>query len=149
MQRSLTKESRQAGFTFIEIMVAMMILVILIGVAGFTYVRYIARARVVGARNQIESFGIALNSYYLDTGRYPTAEQGLAALWEKPLLEPVPAGWSGPYLNKKVPVDPWGHPYEYTTPGPNGLPFAIRSLGADGAEGGEGNDADVVSWSDA
>ena len=60
----------------------------------------------------------------------------------------MPAQWSGPYLNKKVPKDPWGHPYEYTTPGPNGLPFAIRSLGADGAEGGEGNDADVVSWSE-
>lgn len=147
MQHSIAREDRRAGFTFIEIMVAMMIVVILIGVAGFTYVRYIARARVVGARNQIEIFGISLSSYYLDTGRYPTNEQGLAALWEKPLLEPVPAQWNGPYLTKVVPNDPWGNPYEYTTPGPNGLPYALRSLGADGAEGGEGNDADVVSWS--
>ena len=147
MQRSIVREHSQAGFTFIEIMVAMMILVILIGVAGFTYVRYIGRARVVGARNQIEILGIALNSYYLDNGRYPSAEQGLAALWEKPLLEPVPAQWSGPYLTRQLPVDPWGHPYEYAVPGPSGLPYAIRSLGADGAEGGEGSDADVVSWS--
>ena len=149
MQRSSIREHRQAGFTFIEIMVAMMILVVLIGLAGFTYVRYIARARVVGARNQIETFGIALNSYYLDTGRYPTSEQGLAALWEKPLLSPVPSQWDGPYLTRELPVDPWGNAYEYTAPGPNGLPFAIRSLGADGAEGGEGNDADIVSWSRA
>jgi general secretion pathway protein G len=147
MQRSIVREHRQAGFTFIEIMVSLIILVILIGTAGFTYVRYVARARVVGARNQIESLGIALNSYYLDTGRYPTAEQGLAALWEKPLLEPVPSRWSGPYLTKEMPEDPWGNAYEYTTPGPNGLPFAIRSFGADGAEGGEGDDADVTSWS--
>jgi general secretion pathway protein G len=146
MHRRTARRNLQAGFTFIEIMVAMIILVILIGVAGFTYVRYIARARVVGARNQIRS-GIALNSYYLDTGRYPTADQGLAALWEKPMLEPVPELWSGPYLTRELPVDPWGHPYRYTTPGPNGLPFAISCLGADGAEGGEGGDADILSWS--
>ena len=148
VRTSTASDRRQAGFTFIEIMVAMMILVILIGAAGFTYVRYIARARVVGARNQIEILSIALSSYYLDAGRYPTSEQGLAALWEKPLLEPVPAAWNGPYLNKRLPADPWGHAYEYTTPGPNGLPFGLRSFGADGAEGGEGNDADVTSWSE-
>ena len=147
--RKTKRPDRQAGFTFIEIMVAMMILVILIGVAGFTYVRYVARARVVGARNQLEVFEIALNSYYLDCGIYPTPEQGLGSLWEKPLLEPVPSQWIGPYLNKMVPSDPWGHPYEYAVPGPGGLPFAVRSLGADGAEGGEGNDADVTSWGGA
>ncbi len=144
--RTRTREDRQAGFTFIEIMVAMMILLILIGAAGFTYIRYVARARVVGAKNQIEAFSIALNAYYLDCGRYPTAEQGLKALWEKPVMEPVPSQWSGPYLNKEVPKDPWGRPYEYQNPGPSGLPFALRSLGADGAEGGEGNDQDVLSW---
>jgi general secretion pathway protein G len=145
MRREQAREY-QSGFTFIEIMVAMMILLILIGAAGFTYIRYVSRARVVGAKNQIESFSIALNSYYLDNGRYPTAEQGLKALWEKPVLEPVPAHWEGPYLNKEVPKDPWSHEYEYKTPGPSGLPFAIRSFGADGVEGGEGNDKDVLSW---
>lgn len=144
--RTRRAEDRQAGFTFIEIMVAMMILLILIGAAGFTYIRYVSRARVVGAKNQIEAFSIALSAYYLDCGRYPTAEQGLKALWEKPVMEPVPSQWSGPYLNKEVPQDPWGRPYEYQNPGPSGLPFALRSLGGDGAEGGEGNDQDVLSW---
>jgi len=144
----IRREDRQAGFTFIEIMVAMMILLILIGAAGFTYIRYVARARVVGAKNQVEAFSIALNSYYLDNGRYPTNEQGLKALWEKPVLEPLPAQWTGPYLNKEVPKDPWGHEYEYKNPGPSGLPFAIRSFGADGVEGGDGNDQDVLSWKD-
>jgi general secretion pathway protein G len=142
------KRARQAGFTFIEILVAMMILLILLGGAGFAYVRYVAHARVVAAKNQIEAFAIALNSYYLDSGRYPTAEQSLKALVEKPILEPVPSDWTGPYLTKAVPKDPWGREYEYSVPGPNGLPFGIRSLGADGLEGGEGNDKDVVSWAE-
>jgi len=142
------RDERQAGFTFIEIMVAMMILLILIGTAGITSVRYVSRARIVAAKNQIEGFSIALNSYFLDAGRYPTTEQGLKGLWEKPILEPVPAAWNGPYLTKAVPKDPWGKEFEYKAPGPNGLPFGIRSFGADGAEGGEGNDKDIESWSD-
>jgi len=140
------RSRRQAGFTFIEIMVAMIILLILIGAAGFGYIRYVARARVVAAKNQIEIFSVALTSYYLDCERYPSGDQGLAALWEKPVLEPVPAGWEGPYLTKLVPKDPWGKAYEYFTPGPHGLPFGIRSFGADGQLGGEGNDRDLESW---
>ena len=140
-------DRRQAGFTFIEIMVAMIILLILIGAAGFGYIRYVARARVVAAKNQIEIFSVALNSFFLDCGRYPSGGQGLEALWEKPILEPVPDGWQGPYLTKALPKDPWSQAYEYTTPGPHGLPFGIRSLGADGLQGGEGNDRDLESWS--
>ncbi len=141
-------KDKQAGFTFIEIMAAMMILIILIGAAGFTYVRYVSTARVVAAKNQIENLSIALNSYILECGRYPTTDQGLQALWEKPVLEPVPDRWNGPYLNKKVPKDPWGNEYEYKAPGPYGLPFGIRSLGADSMEGGQGNDRDLSSWED-
>lgn len=137
---------REAGFTFIEIMVAMMILFILLGAAGFTYIRYVGRARLVAAKNQIETFALALNSYYMDCGRYPTKEQTLEALWEKPILEPVPKVWDGPYLNKKVPNDPWGHDYDYESPGPHGLPYGIRSFGADGLEGGEDSDKDITSW---
>lgn len=142
------KKDNQAGFTFIEIMVAMMILFILIGTAGFTYIRYVSKARVVAAKNQTQSFSIALNAYFLDCRRYPTTEQGLKALWEKPILEPVSKGWDGPYLNKKVPLDTWGREYEYKVPGPHGLPFGIRSFGADGMEGGEGKDKDLCSWED-
>ena len=142
------KKDNQAGFTFIEIMVAMMILFILIGTAGFTYIRYVSKARVVAAKNQTQSFSIALNAYFLDCRRYPTTEQGLQALWEKPILEPVSKGWDGPYLNKRAPLDPWGKEYEYKVPGPHGLPFGIRSFGADGMEGGEGKDKDLCSWKD-
>lgn len=147
MEKKHNKD-KQAGFTFIEIMAAMMILVILIGTAGFTYVRYVSTARVVAAKNQIENISIALNSYILDCSRYPTTDQGLQALWEKPVLAPVPDRWKGPYLNKKVPEDPWGNEYEYKSPGPYGLPFGIRSLGADSMEGGQGNDRDLSSWED-
>jgi general secretion pathway protein G len=142
------RNEREAGFTFIEIMVAVMILFILMGVAGFTYIRYVGKARTAAAKNQIQIFSIALNSYYLDCGDYPTAEQGLAALWEKPILEPMPVGWAGPYMDKQIPKDPWGHEYEYLCPGPSGLPFGLRSFGADGMEGGEANDRDIVSWQD-
>jgi general secretion pathway protein G len=108
--------------------------------------RYLDRARQVTARSQVETFSLALQAYAIDCKQYPTQEQGLEALWAKPILEPVPTGWAGPYLDKKVPLDPWGHAYEYTTPGPHGLLFGLRSLGSDGAEGGEGNAKDVSSW---
>ena len=80
MMERRRRRDKQAGFTFIEIMVAMMILIILIGAAGFTYIRYISKARIVAAKNQIESLSVALTSYFLDSGRYPTTEQGLQAL---------------------------------------------------------------------
>jgi general secretion pathway protein G len=89
---------------------------------------------------------MALNSYFLDCGVYPTTEQGLQALWEKPILEPVPKGWEGPYIDKAVPNDPWNNEFEYLNPGPHGLPFGVRSFGADGAEGGESRDNDISSW---
>lgn len=110
--------------------------------------RYVDRARQVTARSQIETFSLALQAYAIDCRRYPTQEQGLQALWQKPILEPVPSGWSGPYVEKSIPADPWGNAYEYLVPGPEGLPFGIRSFGADGREGGEGNDRDVSSWQD-
>ena len=88
----------------------------------------------------------SLNAYFLDTGRYPTSEQGLEALWDRPVLEPVPEGWQGPYLTKELPEDPWGNHYDYFVPGPSGLPYGIRSYGADGSEGGDEAAADIVSW---
>ncbi len=140
------RRAGQGGFTFIEILVAMMIVFILLGSAGFVYFRYVSRARVMAAKDQLHVFELALGSYFIDCGGYPTAEQGLKALWEKPVLEPVPRGWDGPYLTREVPKDPWGHEYQYRSPGPNNLPYGILSLGSDGAEGGQGDAADVVSW---
>ena len=137
---------KETGFTLIEIMVASMILLILISVAGFVITRHVGRAKVTSAKNQIQIFSMALNSYFLDCGEYPTTEQGLKALWEKPVLEPVPGGWEGPYLDKMVPEDPWGNDYDYSSPGPHGLPFGIQSFGGDGLDGGEESDKDIRSW---
>jgi general secretion pathway protein G len=108
--------------------------------------RYIEKARQVTARSQIETLSLALDAYATDNKRYPTPEQGLAALWTKPTAEPIPADWNGPYVNKPIGLDPWGHPWDYAVPGPSGLPFGLRSFGADGKEGGDGNDKDITSW---
>jgi general secretion pathway protein G len=139
-------DKREGGWTFIETIIVIAIILILTSVVGVAVFRNIGRAGVAAARSQIDTLSSALNSYLVDNRRYPTQEQGLDALYTKPVLEPVPDDWDGPYLNKPVPDDPWGKPYEYIVPGPNGLPYGIRSLGADGMEGGEGDDADIVSW---
>ena len=146
VRRNLDRTDREGGWTFIETIVVIGIILILTSSVGFMAFRYLEKAKVVSARSQIETLALALDAYYLDCGRYPTAEQGLSALWEKPSTDPVPSGWDGPYINKKIPADPWGGSYEYSVPGEGNLPFGIRSLGADGREGGEGNDADVASW---
>jgi general secretion pathway protein G len=129
-------------------MAVIAIILILMSSVGFMAFRFIGKAKVVSAKSQIEAFSLSLNAYSIDCKQFPSAEQGLDSLWTKPSLEPVPAGWAGPYVNKKITTDPWGNRYEYTVPGPNGLPFGIRSLGADGREGGEGDDKDIVSWED-
>lgn len=129
-----------------EVLIVIAIVLILTGSVGFMAFRYVDRARLVTARSQIETYGLALQTYALDCGGYPTREQGLAALWSKPSTEPVPAGWNGPYVDRKVGPDPWGRPYEYAVPGPDGLPFGLRSWGSDGKEGGEGSARDVASW---
>jgi len=132
------------GWTFVETLIVIGIILILTSTVGFMAFRYVDKARLVAARNQVEELSMALHSYYLDCRQYPTPQQGLDALWEKPTLEPVPAGWEGPYLTRKVRDDPWGHPYTYRVPGPNGLPFGVISFGPGGAEGSEGA---IASWS--
>jgi len=134
------------GFTFIETIVTIAVILILSAAVGFSAIRYIERARAAACRSQIETFRLALQSYYLDCGRYPTEAQGLQALWEKPIMAPVPSAWAGPYTNRRIPKDPWGGDYVYKNPGENNLPFTIASYGADGRAGGEGADADVFSW---
>jgi len=136
--------SGQRGWTFVETLIVIGIILILTSTVGFMAFRYVDKARLVAARNQIEELSMALHSYYMDCKQYPSPQQGLDALWEKPVLEPVPLEWSGPYLSKKLSADPWGRPYKYNVPGPNGLPFGIVSLGAGGVEGGDGN---IQSWS--
>ncbi len=134
------------GWTFVETLIVISIVLILTSSVGFTAFRYVGKARAVAARTQIENFSMALDTYYMDNRHYPLEEQGLGALWEKPILEPVPADWDGPYLRKNLAKDPWGNDYEYVVPGHNGLSYGISSFGADGTPGGEGPDCDINSW---
>ena len=132
------------AWTFIETLIVITIILILTAAVGFAAFRYVDQAKVATAKSQIETFSMALNSYFFDCGSYPTKEQGLEALWIKPAG--ASDGWKGPYLQKPVPKDPWGNAYEYSVPGPNGLPFGVKSLGSDGAEGGDGYAKDQSSW---
>jgi len=134
------------GWTFMETIIVIAIILILTSSVGYMAIQYLDKARVATAKSQIESFCTALESYYIDCGRYPTAEQGLQALWQKPIIQPISNNWAGPYIYKNIPKDPWGNSYEYTAPGHNGLPYSIRSFGSDGKEGGEKDDSDITSW---
>jgi general secretion pathway protein G len=141
----LELKSRQGGFTLLEVMVVMVIIGIL---AALIVPKIISRpdeARIIAAKQDIATLMQALRLYRLDNQRYPTTEQGLQALVTKPAGEPVPPNWkAGGYL-ERLPKDPWGHPYEYLNPGVHGE-IDVFSYGADGAPGGEGNDADIGSW---
>lgn len=134
------------GFTFIETIVTISIILILSAAVGFSATKYVDRARIATCHNQIETFRLALQAYFLDCGQYPTEAQGLQALWEKPIIAPVPARWDGPYTDRQIPVDPWGNEYVYRNPGEKNLPFSIMSFGADGRSEGEGKNADIYSW---
>ncbi len=136
-------ERGDGGWTFVETLLVIAIVLILTGAVGFVGFRTLDSAREAQARNQISTFRTALSTYMIHAGRYPTEAQGLDALWEAPVIEPVPSSWNGPYLSQPVPDDPWGNPYEYRVPGPDGLPFGIRSLGP----GGDGAGS-ITSWSD-
>jgi general secretion pathway protein G len=136
------------GFTLIEIMVVVTILGIL---AALIVPRVVGRtddARVAAARQDIAQLMQALKLYRLDNGRYPSSEQGLRALVEKPAIDPVPQNWkSGGYLDaSSVRKDPWGNDYQYLNPGLHGE-IDVLSFGRDGQPGGEGPDADIGSWS--
>ena len=130
------------GFTLMELLLVLVIIGLLAALVGPALYQRIKPARESVARAQIENFGTALDAFLLDTGRYPTTQEGLKALRVKP--EGVDK-WNGPYLKKDVPTDPWGNPYVYRTPGRNGG-YEIVSYGADGKEGGEGDNADINSW---
>ncbi|CAB3749215.1 type II secretion system major pseudopilin GspG [Paraburkholderia humisilvae] len=135
----------QRGFTLIEIMVVIAILGILAALIVPKIMSRPDEARRVAAKQDIGTMMQALNLYRLDNGRYPTSEQGLRALIEKPTTEPVPNNWkSGGYL-ERLPNDPWGNQYQFLNPGVHGE-IDVFSYGADGKAGGEANDADIGSW---
>ena len=129
------------GFTLIELLVVMVILTLLYAFVGTDFFKYIGTSKQKAAKTQIEMFGTALDAFRLSVGRYPTTAEGLQALRTNPGLDL----WDGPYLRKEVPMDPWGRPYIYNCPGQHG-DYDLISYGADGQEGGEGENADIVSW---
>ena len=141
--RRRNKKRTMAGVTLIEMLVVVTIIALFVGVVGIKVFKRADDARVVATKQQISTFLGAAGIYKLDTGVYPTTEQGLQAL----RLAPANVnGWKGPYLQQDIPLDNWGHPYLYKYPGEHGDDPDIVSLGADGQPGGEGYNADIVSW---
>lgn len=136
---------KKNGFTFIEIMAVVVIISILVALVAPRLVGRTEEAKRQAAKADIEAnITLALDLYALDTGTYPTTEQGLVALVTKPSIAPIPEGWKGPYLKKGIPKDPWGRAYLYRYPGEvNKEDYDLYSYGADGVEGGED---DVVNW---
>ena len=137
------KLARQAGITLIEMLVVVTIIALFAALVAPRMLRKSDTARVTAARAQINSFMTALSTYKLDTGTYPSTEEGLQALRVKPNNQPQ---WQGPYLPQEIPVDPWGRAYLYKYPGEHGDEPDVISYGADGQAGGESINADIVSW---
>src|ERR1700758_2563073 len=134
----------ERGFTLVEILVVITIIGLIMGLVGPRVLNYLTESKAKAAKIQIESFGSALDLYFLDNGRYPTSSEGLSALVQRPGST---GSWNGPYLKGAVvPNDPWGNPYVYRAPGQHGT-YDIVSYGADGQEGGQGTASDIVSWS--
>ena len=136
------QQRRASGFTLLELLVVMVIIGLLAGYVGPKLFAQIGKSETKVTRAQIDALQKALDQYRIDIGRYPNSEQGLAALVQRPTDEPR---WTGPYLAKAVPADPWGRPYLYTSPGSHG-DYDLQSLGKDGQPGGNGDDADLTSW---
>ncbi len=130
------------GFTLLELLVVIVIIGLLAGFVAPRYFSQIGKSEVQVARAQIDALEKALDQYRLDTRRYPSAEEGLKALMERPASEPQ---WNGPYLRKSVPLDPWGRPYVYKVPGSKGE-YDLMSYGKDGQPGGTGESADVTNY---
>ena len=146
LRRAATQNSRRSGFTLIEILVVIVVIAILATLVAPNIFKNVGEAKSTTARAQIENLSSALDAYRLDNGTYPTTQQGLDALTSLPTIDP-PANWKQPYLRKAVPNDPWGKPYIYIFPGEsNPMGFDLISYGADGKLGGEGEDADILSW---
>jgi general secretion pathway protein G len=130
------------GFTLLELLVVMVIIGLLAAYVGPKFFGQIGKSETKVARAQLDALQKSLDQYRIDTGRYPSTQQGLAALNTRPADEPK---WQGPYLAKAIPPDPWARVYVYRSPGQHGE-YDLSSLGRDGAPGGTGDNADITSW---
>ncbi len=147
-------KKRDEGFTFVETLAVLAIGAVLTAGAAVSVSHVMDSAKKFAAREAITGYKAALQSYHIDCGTYPTTQQGLQALWEKPVLVPIPEKWNGPYLDKEVKSDPWGFNYVYSRKDssqfpadcPANTPFAIVSFGSDGVPGGKGSAEDIQSW---
>jgi general secretion pathway protein G len=139
----MRRRNPEAAFTLIEMMVVMVIIGLLMALVGPQFIKQGEKAKVKAARAQVELLGTALDTFRLDVGRYPSSQEGLAALRQRPFGTDR---WDGPYLKKDVPKDPWDRPYYYRSPGEAGRPYDLYSLGADGTPGGDGDSRDITSW---
>ncbi len=137
------RRKKERGFTLIELLVVMVIIALLASLVAPKLFSKLASSKQKAAKAQISLIETALDAFRLDVGRYPTTNEGLKVLWENPGNI---KGWDGPYLPKPVKTDPWGNPYIYKSPGDNGKPYELKSLGADGKEGGKGENKDISVW---
>ena len=136
------RSHQHAGFTLLELLVVIVIIGLLAAYVGPKYFAQLGKSEVTVAKAQMEAFEKSLDTFRLDVGRYPTTEEGMAALMTAPPT--AAAKWNGPYLKKSVPADPWGHPYQYRSPGAKSE-YEIVSTGKDGQPGGTGENADIVT----
>jgi general secretion pathway protein G len=134
---------KSRGFTLIELLVVIVIIGLLASLVAPKLFGKLEDAKVKTAKAQIAMISTALDAFKLDVGRYPTSQEGLKVLWENPGNIP---NWHGKYLPKPITKDPWGHPYYYKSPGENGEPYDLKSFGADGKPGGEGENKDISVW---
>lgn len=133
----------QKGFSLLELLVVLVIIGLLAGIVGPSLFKNIGKSEITTAKAQVDSLGKAIDTFRLDNGRFPSPEEGLRALVQRP--EGLP-DWNGPYLKKAVPLDPWGQPYQYQTPGQRSADYDLYSFGPDRAAGGSGKDADLGNW---
>ena len=139
--RRACKTQRAKGFTLLELLVVIVIIGLLAAYVGPKYFAQLGKSETTVARAQLEAFAKSLDTFRLDVGRYPTTEEGLGALLAAPPA--AAAKWNGPYLKKAVPLDPWGHAYQYRAPGTQ-ADYDLIATGKDGQPGGEGENADII-----
>jgi len=141
IERTIARKNGHNGFTLVEMLIVMVILALIAALVGPRLFPKLGKGKQSAAKAQIELLGQALDHFRLDTGRYPSQQEGLNALAANPGID----RWDGPYLKKDMPNDPWGKAYRYEFPGKHGE-YDLYSYGRDGSAGGEGEDEDVLSW---